>query len=377
MATGIVLFAAVAAALVLRNSPLAPAFEWLWSGPLHHAVNHGLMTLFFLLVGLEMKREVVAGELGTRRGALLPLAAAVGGVVAPVALYLAVAGGEHARGWGVPASTDTAFALAVLGLLGRRAAPSLRLFLTAFAVIDDVAAVAIIAAFYSTGVSAAALLAAGAGLALLAAANALGVRRIAVYLAVGALVWAAMARSGVHATLAGILVALTVPRVPLARLEHGLAPWVHWAVLPLLALCNAGVPLGGGAFAVLAHPAALGVALGLAVGKPLGVLAASALAVKLLGAELPRGTGWRQIAGAAALAGIGFTMSIFIATVAFGDEESLTLDEAKLAVLVGSLAAGLAGVALSAPRPGALRASPPRSRRTRAALPPSAPATPS
>ncbi|HEY1585076.1 MAG TPA: Na+/H+ antiporter NhaA, partial [Polyangia bacterium] len=240
---GALLIAAVALALVLASSPIAHAFAPVWSGPVHFWVNHGLMSLFFLQVGLEIKREVLVGELGTRKRASLPLAAAVGGMLVPAACYLAVAS-RYADGWGVPASTDTAFAIGILGIVGRRAPARLRIFLTGFAILDDIGAVLIVALFYSHGFSPLALAGVALGVALLALLNRRGVRRVAPYLVVGAFVWAAMVRSGVHATIAGILVAMTLPAdgtpSPLGRLEEALEPVVTLGVLPLFAFCNAG-----------------------------------------------------------------------------------------------------------------------------------------
>jgi NhaA family Na+:H+ antiporter len=346
---GAVLIAAVALALVLANSPIAHAFAPVWSGPVHFWVNHGLMSLFFLQVGLEIKREVLVGELGTRKRASLPLAAAVGGMLVPAACYLAVAS-SYAVGWGVPASTDTAFAIGILGIVGRRAPARLRILLTGFAILDDIGAVLIVALFYSHGFSPLAFACVAVGLAGLAMLNRRGVRHLGPYLLVGAFVWAAMVRSGVHATISGILVAMTIPAdgtpSPLGRLEDALEPVVTLAVLPVFAFCNAGIAISSDLLAVARHPTTLGILFGLVVGKPIGVFGASFAAVKLGWAELPAGTGWRDILGTAVLAGIGFTMSIFIATIAFGDDPNVSLDDAKLAVLAASFVSALAGAAL-------------------------------
>jgi NhaA family Na+:H+ antiporter len=351
---GLLLAGAVVVALILANSPIADRFAPLWSGPFHYFVNHGAMALFFLLVGLELKRALLSGELHAHSGAALPVAAALGGAIVPALLYLAVAGRPNARGWGVPMSTDTAFAIGVLGLLGHRAPARLRLFLAAFAILDDIVAVLVIAVFYTEGISFSALALAGFFLALLAVFELCHVKRLAPYLLVGTAVWAALLPSGIHASVAGIFVAAFIPgggpRSPLNRLEHLLDPWVTWVVLPLFALSNGGIAVAGSVGDLMRHRAALGIALGLLVGKPLGVLAGCGAVLKLRLARMPRGMRFRHIAGVAALSGIGFTMAIFIATLAF-DGAVLSLDEAKLAVLGASLLAALSGAAILGIRP--------------------------
>jgi NhaA family Na+:H+ antiporter len=412
-AGGLVLLACAAVAIVWANSPLAAEYRALWSTPLTVGlgglalskplllwVNDGLMAVFFFVVGLEIKREVLTGELSTPRQAALPLVAALGGMVVPAAIYALVnAGRPSLRGWGIPMATDVAFALGVLALLGPRVPLGLRVFLTALAIADDLGAVMVIALFYSGEPVLGALAAAGALLGLAAAANRLGVHDPRVYALIGLGVWVATLESGVHATVAGVLMALAIPsrrrmdppafvargrhllarfgaearpggrlsedqrdavyslelacrevQAPLGRLEHALHPWVAYGVMPVFALANAGVALPRADLgAPAADPVTIGVALGLVLGKPLGILGACALAVRWRLAELPAGTSWRQLGGVGLLGGIGFTMSLFIAALAFG--EARALDAAKLGVLGASIVAGIAGYAVLAPRP--------------------------
>jgi NhaA family Na+:H+ antiporter len=374
---GLVLLAAAAAGMLLANSPLSGAYTELfhdtrlsialtgrWGFALDHSlvewVNELLMPIFFLLVGLEIKREMVDGQLRTWRAASLPVFAAAGGVVVPAGIFLALAwmrGGDAPRGWAVPTATDIAFSLGALALLGSRVPPGLRVFLTALAVIDDLAAIVIIALFYGGAIGWLALGLAGACVVVLLMMNHLGVRRRSAYIGVGALLWLCTVKSGAHATLAGVVLGLCMPMdrgavepatqaaCPLRSLEHSLLPWVQFAVLPLFALANAGVDLRGmgwGAFGSVAW----GAALGLLLGKPIGVMLASGAAVRLGLAQLPEGTSWRSVAGVGALCGIGFTMSLFIATLAFEQaaDGSLLLTEAKLGVIAGSLASAVLGM---------------------------------
>ena len=350
---GLVLMAAAAAALIVANSPLSEAYSHALHaklGPLgvQHWINDGLMAIFFLFVGLEVKREVVAGDLSTPAARRLPVIAAVAGMVVPALVYLAVTRGEPAliRGWAIPAATDIAFAIGVLALLGSRAPASLKLFLTTVAIVDDIGAVAIIAIAYTSGLDLPALGAAAVLLAVLLLLNRRGVRSLWPYLLVAALLWIAVLRSGVHATVAGVLAALFIPlgeddHAPLDRLEHALSPWVSYAILPVFAFANAGVALGD---APLWAPLPLGVALGLFIGKQLGVFGAMRGAVALRWAEKPEGAGWAQLYGVALLAGIGFTMSLFIGGLAFTDP--LLIEEVKVGVLGGSLLSALAGYAV-------------------------------
>jgi len=358
---GLVLMAAAALALVVANSALGPAYEHalhVHLGPLSllHWINDGLMVIFFLLVGLEIKREALDGRLRTWPDRILPGLAALGGMVVPALVYLAFnAGQPTARGWAIPAATDIAFALGVLALLGSRAPVSLKVFLSAVAIVDDLGAVIIIALFYTGGLDLPMLAGAGLTLAALIALNRLGVTRLAPYLVLGAVLWFLVLRSGVHATVAGVLLALTVPirpspgrpedpTSPLHRLEHALMPWVTYAIVPIFGFANAGVNLGGLAPDALLHPVTLGVALGLFLGKQIGVFASVRLAVAAGLAQRPAGASWAQVYGVAILCGIGFTMSLFIGGLAFADAAHAT--ETKLGVLAGSLLSGLVGAAL-------------------------------
>jgi Na+:H+ antiporter, NhaA family len=404
---GVLLIVATAVALLWANSPWAESYAALWhtklavgvgdfsvSKDLTHWINDGLMALFFFVVGLEIKREVLVGELSSARNAALPVAAAVGGVVVPALIYVAInAGTEGAAGWGIPMATDIAFALGVLALLGERVPAGLKVFLTALAIVDDIVAVLVIALFYTSEISWGALGVGAAFLAALVVANLLGVGRTLVYAVLGAGLWLCFLLSGVHATIAGVLLAFTVPAVsfidpgafldrsryvldrfeqagekgenvlaneerqaalhalnhaayklepPLHELEHALHPWVVFAIMPLFALANAGVPLGGGGITeALSSPVALGIVLGLVVGKQLGITLFAWLAVRSGLSELPEGTGWRHVYGAGWLAGIGFTMSLFITDLAFS-EDSL-VEAAKLGILGASLIAGAVG----------------------------------
>lgn len=350
---GVVLMAAAAAALIVANSPWGAAYEHLIHGKLGpmgllHWINDGLMAVFFLFVGLEVKREVVAGDLSTPAARRLPVIAAVAGMVAPALVYLAVTGGDPAliRGWAIPSATDIAFAIGVLALLGSRAPASLKLFLTTVAIVDDIGAVAIIALAYTSGLKLWALVAAAVLLGLLFLLNRRGVKALWPYLLLALLLWAAVLQSGVHATVAGVLAALFVPlgddgHAPLDRLEHALSPWVSYAILPVFGFANAGVRFGD---APLWAPLPLGVALGLFLGKQIGVFGAMRGAVALKLADRPEGAGWAQLYGVALLAGIGFTMSLFIGGLAFRDP--VLIEEVKIGVLAGSCASALLGFAV-------------------------------
>lgn len=366
-AGGVILLLTSVTAFVWANSPWAGDYEALKSfhitvgwgefalhQSLFHWVNDGLMALFFLLVGLEIKREVLGGELSSLRVAALPVMAAFGGIVVPALIYVAITRhGPGLAGWGIPMATDIAFALGILALLGKRIPQGLRLFLTALAIADDLCAVVVIAVFYSHGLD---WLALGGALLCWLGALIYGLRAgrwLSVYAILGLVMWVFMLRSGIHGTVAGVLLALTVPMTargssgirpaPLHRLEHALEPWVAYAIVPLFALLNAGFPLSDEIG--MAEPITLGVFLGLFIGKPLGITAASWLAVKLRLADLPQATTWPHMIGAAALAGIGFTMSLFIADLAFS-EQAQSLDYAKLGVLAASVASAIIGVVL-------------------------------
>jgi Na+:H+ antiporter, NhaA family len=360
----LLLLAATIAALALANSPLAGAYEhalhWLLPGglSLQHFVNDALMAVFFFVVGLEIKRELVIGELSSPSRAAFPAFAALGGMLVPAGLYAALhAGGPGLRGWGIPMATDIAFAVAALGVFGTRATPALRVFLLALAIVDDIGAVLVIALFYSSHVALVWLGAALGGLALCAALGRAGVRSYGVYTVVGAAIWYATFRSGVHAAIAGVALGLLTPARPLAgqtqspidEIEHRLHGWVAVAILPLFALCNAGVTLDPAHLGdPLAQRVAAGVALGLLVGKPIGITLLAWLAVRLRVAELPRGTSWGEIVGVGFLAGIGFTVALFIAALAF--DEGPLVAGAKVGILAASAVATLLGVAVLSKR---------------------------
>jgi NhaA family Na+:H+ antiporter len=404
-AGGIVLLACTAIALIWANSPWSGSYDRLWSLKLgvgtpgfgltlslHHWINDGLMAVFFFVVGLEIKRELLVGELSSVRRAAFPIAGALGGMLLPAALYLAVnRGGPGAAGWGIPMATDIAFALGVLALLGDRVPLALKVFLAALAIVDDIGAVLVIAFFYTGGLSLTALALAAGVLGVLIVANRIGVRHPGAYAVAGLGLWAALLHSGVHATVAGVLLALTIPartrldaaefvrrsrraldafagssgegtvltngeqqqalhrlerlceaaQAPLLKLEEKLHGVVAFGIMPLFALANAGVRLSGDATSALAQPIGLGILAGLLLGKPIGITAATWLAVRFGVALVPDDVSWRAIHGTAWLAGIGFTMSIFIAGLAFPSAPELTA--AKLAILAASLTAGLVG----------------------------------
>ena len=388
---GLLLLVAALAALVWANSPWAGRYAamlneylgltlggWSLELSLGHWVNDGLMAVFFLLVGLELKRELVTGELSRPRQAALGVAAALGGMLVPALIYTFFnRGGSGQSGWAIPMATDIAFALAAVSVLGSRVPLGLKVFLTAVAIVDDLGAVVIIGLFYTDDLNFGALGAAALVLAALLVCNRLGVRRLGVYLIPGIFLWYAVLQSGLHATVAGVLLAFVIPiarqvsapvealkevvrtgdaeavgshlaalervletkQSPLHRLEHALHPYVNLLVLPVFALFNAGLPLGG----VGVGPVTLGVAAGLVVGKPLGVFLLSFLAVKAGLAQLPAGVGWRGVLGVGLLTGIGFTMALFIAGLSFGGP---LYDQARLGIIVGSLVSAGLGIAL-------------------------------
>ena len=407
-AGGLVLLAASIAAIVWANSPAADSYASLLHIPLtlgfgslqiaeslHVWINDGLMAVFFLFVGLEIKHEMLVGELSSLRLSALPVLAAAGGVIVPAAIYIALNHGHPtAGGWGIPMATDIAFALGILSLSGSRAPTGLKVFLTALAIVDDIAAVLVIAFFYSSRIHWAMLLLAFGLLAVGALANRLGVTRLGVYMVLGFAIWVCMLRSGVHATIAGVLVALIIPssryldpreflrrarhevtameaaldiqensanhgqsqvrdaflslqtqshlvQAPLLRLEHALQPWVSFCIMPLFALTNAGVHLSGFHAGSLHDPAVHGIFFGLLLGKPIGILLFSWLAVRFGIVGLPAGVNWRHMLAAGCLGGIGFTMSLFVAALAFGSgaEDSL----AKIAILAASALAAVGG----------------------------------
>jgi NhaA family Na+:H+ antiporter len=407
-AGGVVLLACAALALGWANSPWAESYFHLWEThvgvslagrvldlSLHHWINDGLMAVFFFVVGLEIKREMLVGELSSARQAALPIAGALGGMLVPAGIYAAInAGGPGSAGWGIPMATDIAFALGVLALLGPRVPVVLKVFLTALAIADDIGAVLVIALFYTSDLAWSALLAGGVVLGALIALNVLGVRRPGAYLALGVLLWLAFLQSGVHATVAGVVLAMTIPsrtrvheaeflavargaidefdaacqpgetvltnraqqeaiealehvsegvQSPLFTMERKLHGAVAFVIMPVFALANAGVSLGG-LLDTLSLPVTLGVVLGLLIGKPLGITLFAWLAVRLGWATLPAQASWRTLHGVSWLGGIGFTMSLFIAGLAFSDAS--LLDSAKVGILAGSLVAGVVGWAM-------------------------------
>jgi NhaA family Na+:H+ antiporter len=359
-AGGIVLMAAALAALIVANSPLAEgyfaALHSVWGGlSVELWVNDGLMAIFFLMVGLEIKREVLAGGLSTWSQRALPGFAAAGGMLVPALIYVGINLGnpETISGWAIPAATDIAFALGVLSLLGSRVPTSLKVFLAALAIIDDLGAVTIIAFFYSTGLSLPMLGASFATLAVLIIMNRMGVRRLLPYLLLGVLLWFFVLQSGVHATLAGVALALCIPlgkreeeaRSPLLALEEKMHYWVAFGVVPVFGFANAGVSLSGITLGNLIDPVPLGVALGLFVGKQVGVFLAALLAIRTGLGRLPEGSNWAQLYGVALLCGIGFTMSLFIGNLAFPGQAHL-IDEVKVGVLIGSILSAIVGILL-------------------------------
>jgi NhaA family Na+:H+ antiporter len=413
--SGILLIIATILALVWANSPWADAYQSLWRTKISFSVgtfslskdlllwiNDGLMAVFFFVVGLEIKREVMVGELASPRKAVLPIVAAIGGMLVPAGFYLLFnPRGPAQSGWGIPMATDIAFALGVLSLLGKRIPLSLKIFLTAVAIVDDLGAVLVIALFYTSNIVWLSLILAGGILIVLIIMNRLGVRSPLLYGLVGIFLWVAFLKSGVHATIAGVLLAMTIPvrtrintkefithanffleefrshgktgesvltnkdqraalqaieiaaehaQTPLQRMEHILHPWVGYFIMPVFALANAGIALKGDFLSAFLHPVTLGVMAGLIFGKQIGIFLASYVAVKLGWSDLPSGMTWTRLYGLAWLAGIGFTMSLFIASLAFGKSDFLSLS--KSGILVASLISGLVGaVILSRARP--------------------------
>lgn len=368
---GIVLMFVALLALLANNSFMASGYEGILNTPVAVQfgefkiakpfllwINDGLMAIFFFLVGLEIKREVIKGELSSLDKVSLPLFAAVGGIAVPALIYLGFnyTDAVTINGWAIPAATDIAFALGILALVGNRIPVSLKILLLAVAIIDDLAAIIIIALFYTENLSLHALAWAGVGTAVLFAMNRFRVMRILPFALVGTFVWAAVLKSGVHATLAGVITAFAIPLArpvrkdgtqgasPLTRAEHGLHVWVAFLILPLFAFANAGVSLSGLSVADLMSPVPLGIALGLFAGKQIGVFSFCWIAVKLGLAKLPEGSNWCQVYGVACLTGVGFTMSLFIGTLAFDD--AALLNGVRLGVLMGSIASGVLGFTL-------------------------------
>lgn len=403
--SGIVLLAAVIIAIVWVNSPFQHLYHELWDiklnigfgkyildHPLHLWINDGLMAIFFFVIGLELKREFMAGELSTIKKASMPMFAALGGMLVPALIYFLInSGSASANGWGIPMATDIAFALALLSIAGKHIPSSVKVFLSALAVADDLGAVLVIAIFYSTSINLVPLTIGVWLLVVLLIGNKMGIRSVLFYLVIGFAVWIAFLLSGIHATIAGVLVAFTIPartrinentyaecvkkylddfeneipnnstlttpeqhhiiekikklsldaETPLQKIEHALHPWVAFIIMPLFALANAGIVIGADFFSSLINPVSMGVAIGLLVGKFTGVLLFTWLMVKWGGA-LPSGSDWKQMSGVALLAGVGFTMSLFISGLAFNSPEMM--DQAKYGILLASLLAGISGI---------------------------------
>lgn len=405
---GILLMICTLIALAWANSPWSDSYHHLWHTHLivnlgnllnldysiHHWINDGLMVIFFFIVGLEIKRELLVGELSSLQKASLPIAGALGGMVAPAILYTIFnSGGEGARGWGIPMATDIAFVVGIMALLGNRVPLSLKIFILALAIADDIGAVLVIAIFYTAEISTTALLVAGIVILVLIILNKLGTISLIPYTILGVVLWLAFLKSGVHATIAGVLLAFTIPAssryntnefsdrvkkliknfdetgdhwknvlnnserqhdvhaietscekvlTPLQRFEHALHPWVAFFIIPIFALANAGVTLAGlDILDSLFSPVSIGIIAGLFIGKQFGIFVFSFIAVKFKLASLPEGVNWKNLYGAAILAGIGFTMSLFIASLAFTDP--VLMDLAKIGILSGSLLSGIAG----------------------------------
>ena len=360
-AGGIMLFICVILSMFFANSPLAGSLQNLLDLPLGFEtesihlkysvllwINDGLMAIFFLLVGLEIKREIVEGELSSPKKASLPILCAIGGAVVPALIYLSFnAGKETAGGWGIPMATDIAFALAVINLLGNRIPSSLKIFLAALAIVDDLIAILVIAFFYSSGIELTYLYYAVAGMVVLILMNKFNIQNPYLYLIPGAFIWYFVHHSGIHATIAGVLVAMTIPtnetdvESPLERLEHALTKPVNFLIIPLFAFANTNITLESEMLGGLTSGLGLGISLGLLIGKPVGILLTSFICTKAKLSSLPEGSEWKHIIGVGLLAGIGFTMSIFIAILSFNDPEHVS--EAKLSILVTSLLAGIFG----------------------------------
>ena len=367
---GLLTLAAMLLALVLANSPLRDAYQLVHhlpvmvrvgtlaiDKPLILWINDGLMVFFFLLIALELKREITQGRLSSPRAIAAPAFAAMGGMAAPALVYAAFNAGDPAamRGWAIPTATDTVLALTVLAFLGTRAPASLKVFLTALAIFDDLGAILIIALFYTERLATPSLVMAAFGIAALIGLNFFNVTRTAAYVVVGAFLWVAVLKSGIHATLAGVAIGLAIPLnssqaqqgqslSPSLEIEQHLRPWVEFGVVPVFAFFNSGIAFSASTLAALFSPTSLGIVLGLLVGKQLGILGAVWLAVRSGAAKLPEGANWRQMHGVALLAGIGFTMSLFIAGLAFSAPEAFR--SARLSVVIGSLLSAVAGIAV-------------------------------
>lgn len=357
---GIILVIAAAVAMTIANSPLNEFYQsalhsYVAGMSVSHWINDGLMAVFFLLIGLEVKRELLEGALKSRETAIFPAIAAVGGMAAPALIYVLFNYGdpEAVQGWAIPAATDIAFALGIMALLGNRVPVSLKVFLLALAIIDDLGVVVIIALFYTSDLSTIALTVGFVMTAVLFLLNAKHVTKISVYMVVGLILWVAVLKSGVHATLAGVVIGFAIPLKgkkggdsPLKHMEHALHPYVSFGILPLFAFANAGISLEGVSMSGLASTLPMGVALGLLVGKPLGIFTFSVAAVKMGVAKLPDGINLKHIFAVSVLCGIGFTMSIFISSLAFGGANVDYDTYARLGILMGSTTAAILGYAL-------------------------------
>ncbi|MGC1004495.1 Na+/H+ antiporter NhaA [Pantoea agglomerans] len=365
---GVMLIVAAVAAMILANTAAtAQGYQALLNEPVQIRfgaldisknlllwINDALMALFFLVIGLEVKRELMVGELASRDKAIFPVIAAIGGMALPALIFLLFNhGDEIARnGWAIPTATDIAFALGVLALLGSRVPVALKVFLMALAIIDDLGAIVIIALFYTSDLSVLSLCVAAGAIVVLALLNRFNVRKISIYILVGIVLWTAVLKSGVHATLAGVIVGFFVPlekkegHSPAEHLAHGLMPWVNWMILPLFAFANAGISLAGITLSDVLSPEPSGIILGLLIGKPLGITLFCWLAVKLRLAVLPNGTTIRDIMAIGVLCGIGFTMSIFISSLAFDAAHEQLVTFSKLGILTGSLLSAVIGYTL-------------------------------
>ena len=365
-AGGILLMFTAVLAIIVANSPLEPYYALLLDTPVEIRVgaleiakplllwiNDGLMAIFFFLVGLELKRELVEGELSDKRNIILPGAGAIGGMLVPALVYLYFNIDDEAAisGWAIPAATDIAFALGILSLLGKRVPTSIKIFLTSLAIFDDIGAILVIAFFYTSKISFVALIVVAFCIPLLALINRLHVESKTVYIIIGLVMWVAMLKSGVHATLAGILVAMFIPITskktpgfsPLKDLEHDLHSAVAFIVLPVFAFANAGINLSGVGMEQVLHPVPLGIAAGLFIGKQVGIFGFCWLAIQLKMSSLPKGMSWGSLYGTAALCGVGFTMSLFIGSLAFEETNINILFDERLGIIIGSLASGIVG----------------------------------